>query len=655
MKYYTQWRTAFTAAMILALAAGIWLLITGHTLGGIIVLITGTAAAGLFFGFWQAVREQGIKVELDISRVLGKDAKDALQFGSIGMLTYNDEFVCTWESEFFTERDIDLVNRKLTSWIENIRDLVDEEVDTITGVADGHIYEITRKKDAPLLYVKDVTELVHLKAAVQNEETVAGLMQLDNYIEYQSYENEDILAAINTQLRGPLVTWAKDNGMFLRRIRADRILVICDRRILETVRKNNLTILQEVKDKARGMDVSITLSMAFAYGTHDYVELDNMLNELIELAQSRGGDQCAIQEAGHEVIYIGGNSESSSQRSKVRVRIMAGALQDAIREADAVYIAGHVNTDYDCMGAALAVSNWCRALGKQAYIVLKDIPRDRQLQETMDKYSRSIGERHTFITPEDAKNRMNFSQDLLVMVDHSIPEISSAQSFVDEARKIAVIDHHRRNAQFVDNPMITYVESQSSSTVELVTELLQNIPRHVPIFEAEATIMYLGLLVDTNRFKMHTSARTFETAAVLRSWGVNGQEAEEALLEDFDIYQEKAGLISKAEIVDDRFLMAASPDPLDRTLISQISDSMLKIKGAQASFTLAPDPAAPDSVRISARSNGEVNVQRIMEKMGGGGHFAAAATLLENTRVDQAKELLKKTIEEDSKNESDPA
>lgn len=655
MKYYTKWRTGFIAALVIALTAGIWLCMTDHIPGGIGVLVTALASGGLFYGFWMSVRQQGIKIELDISRVLGKDAKDALRFGSIGMLTYNDEFVCTWESDFFMERDIDLVNRKLTSWIENIRDLVDEEVDTITGVADGHIYEITRKKDAPLLYVKDVTELVHLKAAVRNEETVAGLMQLDNYIEYQSYENEDILAAINTQLRGPLVTWAKDNGMFLRRIRADRILVICDRQILDTVRKNNLTILQEVKDKARGMDVSITLSMAFAYGTRDYVELDNMLNELIELAQSRGGDQCAIQEAGKEVVYIGGNSESSSQRSKVRVRIMAGAFQDAIREAGAVYIAGHVNTDYDCMGSALALSNWCRALGRQAYIVLKDIPRDRQLQETMDKYSRSIAERHTFITPEEARSRMNFSKDLLVMVDHAIPEISSAQSFVDEAKKVAVIDHHRRSSQFVENPMITYVESQSSSTVELVTELLQNIPRHVPIFEAEATIMYLGLLVDTNRFKMHTSARTFETAAVLRSWGVNGQEAEEALLEDFDNYREKADLISKAEFVEGRFLVTASNEPLDRTLISQISDSLLKIKGADASFTLAADPASPGQIRISARSNGEVNVQRIMEKLGGGGHFAAAATVLENTTVSQAKDILKKTIEEDSKNESDPA
>lgn len=655
MKYYTKWRDGFLAAFTLAATTAIFLFIRGKTMGGVFLLLASALFLGCFLGFWHELKKRGLQTEIDITRVLGKDAKDALQFGNIGILTYNDEFVCTWASDFFTDRKIDLVNRKLTSWIDNIRDLVDEEVDTITGEADGRIYEISRKAGGQLLYVQDVTELVTLRRKLKDRQVVVGLMQLDNYLEYQSYENEDILAAINTQLRGPLVTWAKDNGMLLRRIRADRIFVVCDRKILRKVRRNNLSILQEVKDKARTMDVSITLSMAFAYGTRHFTELDNMLNDLIELAQSRGGDQCAIQEAGKEVEYIGGNSESSSQRSKVRVRIMANAIQDAIRDSGAVYIAGHVNTDYDCMGAAMAMSNWVRSQGRNAFIVLKDIPRDRQLQETMDKYSRSIAERDTFLTPEEARERMDMEKDLLVMVDHSVPETSSARDFLDQAGRIAVIDHHRRGDSFVKNPMITYVESTSSSTAELVTELLQNVPRHIPIFEAEATIMYLGLLVDTNRFKMHTSARTFETAAVLRSWGANVQEAEEALAEDYDLYREKAQLVASAVPFLDKYMIAMSTQPTDRTMISQTSDSLLKIRGCEASFTVAPDPAQPDTACISARSNGSVNVQRIMEKLGGGGHFAAAAVQLPETTPEEAVQKLKETIEEDTNHESDPA
>lgn len=655
MKYYTKWRDGFFTASALAAALAVFLIYQKLYVSAGVVLLVAAVFLGCFLGFWKELRKRGVQTEIDITRVLGKDAKDALRFGNIGILTYNDEFVCTWESDFFTDRKINLVNRKLTAWMDNIRDLVDEEVDTVTGEADGRIYEVSRKQDGQLLYVQDVTELSTLRRKLHDRQVVVGLMQLDNYLEYQSYENEDILAAINTQLRGPLVTWAKNNGMLLRRVRADRIFVVCDRKILRKVRRNNLSILQEVKDKARAMDVSITLSMAFAYGTRHFTELDNMLNDLIELAQSRGGDQCAIQEAGKEIEYIGGNSESSSQRSKVRVRIMANAISDAIRDSGSVYIAGHVNTDYDCMGAAMAVSNWVRSQGKQAFIVLKDIPRDRQLQETMDRYTKSTTERDVFLTPEEARERMDMEKDLLVMVDHSVPEISSARDFLEEAGRIAVIDHHRRGDSFVKNPMITYVESQSSSTAELVTELLQNIPRHVPIFEAEATIMYLGLLVDTNRFKMHTSARTFETAAVLRSWGANVQEAEEALTEDMDLYLEKAQLVSGAEQYLDKYMIAVASQPTDRTMISQTSDAMLKIRGIEASFTIAPDPDEPSTSRISARSIGRVNVQRIMEKMGGGGHFAAAACQLDNTTVQQAKEQLMKTIEEDTDHESDPA
>ena len=186
-----------------------------------------------------------------------------------------------------------------------------------------------------------------------DNEIVIGLLQLDNYMEYQSYENEEIMAQINTHLRASLVTWAKENKMFVRRLRSDRFLVILNKEILAQVRKQNFTILQLIKDEANKLDVSITLSMAFAYGSNDFTVLDDMVNELIELAQSRGGDQAAIRASGGTVQFVGGNSETSSTRSKVRVRIMAQSIQEAIMESNRVYISGHVMSDFDCMGACL--------------------------------------------------------------------------------------------------------------------------------------------------------------------------------------------------------------------------------------------------------------------------------------------------------------
>lgn len=653
MKSYTKWRNWMFALVLLIVAMCAYALWIHDWIAAICIVVITGAFTVIFISFWHALKKRGLQTEFDISRVLGRDAKEALQVGDVGILTYNDEFVVTWTSDFFRERHIDLVNRKITAWIENVRELFDEDIDSVIGKYDHRIYEILKKEDAQVLYVRDITEVYKLRQHQQQNEVVAALMQLDNYVEYQSYENEEVIANINTHLRTPLITWAKEHHMLVRRIRSDRIFVLFNHEILDRIRHENFTILQEIKDEAARIDVSITLSMAIAYGTNNYEELDKMLNELIELAQSRGGDQAAIQCAGKRVHYIGGNSETSSQRSKVRVRIMAQSIQEAIKESGRVFIVGHVNTDYDCMGAALSMSNWCRALHRNAFIVLQNVPRDYQLQDTMDHYKQAIRERHQFITIPQAVDMVDPKNDLLIMVDHAVPQISSGKTFIDKFERIVVIDHHRRNDQFVVHPLITYVESQASSTCELMVELIQSIPNHIPIFEAEATIMYLGILVDTNRFKMHTSARTFETAATLRIWGANAKLAEKALCEDLGDFRLRTELVSLGEMYYGHFVIAAIKDlEIDRTMMSQVSDSLLKIKGCLASFTIARSKNNPEDVAVSARSDGSYNVQKIMEKMNGGGHFTAAALERKNTTVEAVKEELLGYLKEDAKSES---
>ena len=526
----------------------------------------------------------------------------------------------------------------------------------VIGKSEGRIYEITRKRDAQILYVKDITDYYNMRQQYLDNEIVIGLLQLDNYMEYQSYENEEIMAQINTHLRASLVTWAKENKMFVRRLRSDRFLVILNKEILAQVRKQNFTILQLIKDEANKLDVSITLSMAFAYGSNDFTVLDDMVNELIELAQSRGGDQAAIRASGGTVQFVGGNSETSSTRSKVRVRIMAQSIQEAIMESNRVYIAGHVMSDFDCMGACLALSSWVHALGKEVYIVLKDVPRDEQLQEVMNSFSSVVQERHNLVTPDEAMASMNFNSDLLIMADHGIPAISSVKEFVNQCNRILVIDHHRRSDAFVKNTLLTYVESSASSACELIVELLQNIPNHIPIYEMEATIMYLGILVDTNRFKMHTDARTFEAAAALQNWGANTKRAEKALCEDYLYFSMKNALIQQAKPYYNHFMIAAIEDEtLEKTMMAQVSQALLLIKGCIASFTIAKVKNNSNAVAVSARSDGSYNVQKIMEKLNGGGHFSAAAVERADVSVQQMKDMILKCIEEEQNNESNIA
>ena len=652
MKQFEKWRSLCITGLALGLILSILLFLKKEYIYMIAALIVWIVFICAFFGFWKSLKEHGMKTEVDISRVLGKDAKDALNFGDVGILTYNEEYIVTWASPFFKEKGITLTNSKLTSWISNIRTLFDDDVDMVIGKSEGRIYEITRKRDAQILYVKDITDYYNMRQQYLDNEIVIGLLQLDNYMEYQSYENEEIMAQINTHLRAALVTWAKDNKMFVRRLRSDRFLVILNKEILTEVRKQNFTILQLIKDEANKLDVSITLSMAFAYGSNDFTVLDDMVNELIELAQSRGGDQAAIRSSGGTVQFVGGNSETSSTRSKVRVRIMAQSIQEAIMESNRVYIAGHVMSDFDCMGACLALSSWVHALGKEVFIVLKDVPRDEQLQEMMNSFVTVIQERHTLITPDEAMDSIDYNKDLLIMADHGIPAISSVKEFVDQCNRILVIDHHRRSDAFVKNTLLTYVESSASSACELIVELLH----HIPIYEMEATIMYLGILVDTNRFKMHTDARTFEAAAALQNWGANTSRAEKALCEDYLYFSMKNALIQQAKPYYNHFMIAAIDDEtLDKTMMAQVSQALLLIKGCVASFTIAKVKTNPNAVAVSARSDGSYNVQKIMEKLNGGGHFSAAAVEREGVSVQQMKDMILNCIEEELKNEGNIA
>lgn len=656
MKRFEKWRTLGIICTVISAVLMLALLYKREYLYCLLLALLMCLFVYTFFGFWKALKEHGMKTEVDISRVLGKDAKDALSFGNVGILTYNEEYIVTWASPFFKEKNIDLTNRKLTSWIENIRTLFDDDVDVVIGRSNGKIYEITRKRDAQILYVKDITDYYTMRQQYLDNEIVIGLLQLDNYMEYQSYENEEIMAMINTHLRAPLVTWAKDNKMFVRRLRSDRFLVILNKEILKEVRSQNFTILQLIKDEANQLDVSITLSMAFAYGSNDFTILDDMVNELIELAQSRGGDQVAIRASGGAVQFVGGNSETSSTRSKVRVRIMAQSIQETITESNRIFIAGHVMSDFDCMGAALAVSSWAHALHKEVYIVLKNVPRDEQLQETMNTYRDTLLERHRFIAPEEASSMMDHEKDLLLMVDHGIPAISSAKEFVDRCSRILVIDHHRRSDAFVKHPLLTYVESTASSTCELIVELLQNIPNHIPIYELEATIMYLGILVDTNRFKMHTDGRTFEAAAALQNWGANSKRAEKALCEDYLYFSMKNALIQQARPYFDHFMIASIEDEtLEKTMMAQVSQALLLIKGCQASFTISRLKSDSSIVAVSARSDGSFNVQKILEKLNGGGHFSAAAVERKDMSVNEMKNAILELIEEEQKNEGNLA
>lgn len=256
--------------------------------------------------------------------------------------------------------------------------------------------------------------------------------------------------------------------------------------------------------------------MAFARGTDDFAQLDTMISDLLELAQSRGGDQAAVKKYGESVKYYGGNSEAREKRSKVRVRVMSQAIREAIMEAKRVFVIGHRDMDFDCMGAALCMSRLATAYNKESYIVSQSSGIEPQLAQALTEYEDIFNGRHRFLQDEEAA-RMIEDEDLLIVVDHNNPKQTGAPLTLEAANRIIVIDHHRRSEDFIGNPLLVYVETSASSTCELAAEFLPYQTNRVNLSEEEATLMYVGILVDTNRFRNRTGSRTFESVAYLKN------------------------------------------------------------------------------------------------------------------------------------------
>ncbi len=578
--------------------------------------------------------------DVELSRILGNEAKKALTVGMIGIIAIDENRDITWVSDFVQQRNSKLVGKKFTSFIEEVNQLFEHQLDSVIGEHNGYLYEISRKESGSIFFVRDVSVVETLTKKYEEDSVVVGIIHLDNYMEVSAYEDEATITAINMGLRQPIVEWATHYGMLIRRLRSDRFIIVLNEKVYREIANDKFDILNNTRKKAHELDVSITLSMAFARGSDDFSVLDDMANDLLELAQSRGGDQAAVKRYGLDVEYFGGNSEAVSKRSRVRVRVMAQAINEAILESDKVFITGHKTMDFDCMGANIALSRVAQACGKKTYIVSQSGGIEMYLQGALDFYEHELSLRHTFISEEEAL-RLQGVNDLVLVADYHNPTHSNAPALLENAKRIVVVDHHRRTENYIQKPLLMYIESGASSTCELLTECFEYLGNEVNINEVEATFMYLGIIVDTNRFKMRTGFRTFEAAAQLKKLGVDPIEAEDLLKEDYEEFEAKVNIFKHGEVYREKFMIACVDDDaiLARTMMSIGADALLAIKNIEASFVIGKTKLQVSG--ISARSKGNVNVQRIMEEMNGGGHFSAAATQAEDTTPQQLKaELL---------------
>ena len=606
----------------------------------IILIIQVAAYFYLTERFESMMEEQAIGVR----EALGVTAEKAFLFGEIGLLMYDDDYVITQMSELFEQRGLNHVGSKVLSWLPEVDPLISGQGDTATVQLDERMYEITRREDEPVLIFRDITEQHNAMLSYSEERPVIGIAVLDNYDEVTQYEDDASLSNINAAVRTPLTDYFRERGILLKRISNSRYYMVLNEKIFSDLVSDHFSILNTIRRSAAKQDVAISLSMSFARGTERLEELDEIAVKLIDLAQSRGGDQVVVQQAGGEVKYFGGSSEATEKRSRVRVRVMANTFRELISRSSNVIICGHRNMDFDCVGSAIGVARAATALNKQVCIIGKTGGIEEKLAKVLAENAEELNQEVRFVTESEAINQLQ-ANTLTVMVDHHNIKQSNGSKLLESASKIAIIDHHRRSTEMGVKPVLVYIEAGASSACELITEMMPYISSRIEISELAANIMLAGMTIDTNRFHVRTGARTFEAAAALRKMGADPMQVDDYLKDTYDELTLKASCMSKAKRHDNAIITIPYKDGvLTRSLMSQVADQMLEIQGIDAVFVIADDTEGETA--ISARSNGKVNVQRIMEAIGGGGHMTAAAVQRKRCDIDDLeRELLEKTEE----------
>lgn len=612
-----------------------------------------------FLFYYSVDRFEALSMEQTegISETLGSASKDAFLFGEVGMVMYDDNYVITWMSDLFFERGINRIGKKVLSWIPEADPLISGGTDRVSLQLDERMYEVSRKSDEAVLFFRDITDVNNATISYNEARPVVGIASFDNYEESTQYEEDAIVSSISVAVRTPLTDYCKNYGILLKRLSSSRYYMILNEKMFSDIAADHFSVLTNVRRAAQKQDVSITLSLAFARGSDHYDELDDMAIRLMDLAQSRGGDQVAVQKVGEDVKYFGGSSEATEKRSRVRVRVMSHTLRELMNRSSNVIICGHKNSDFDCMGSAIGVSKIATALHKPSCIIAKTGGIEEKLAAVMKANAEELGEELQFVTESEALNQLQ-EKTLVIMVDHANSKTSNGTRVLENAKKVAIIDHHRRVDDMGVKPIFVYIEAGASSATELITEMIPYCSNRVETSELDANIMLAGMTIDTGHFHVRTGSRTYEAASALRKWGADPMTVNDFLKDTYEEFNLKAYALSKAERMNSRIIITpVKGKKLTRSLMSQTADRLLDIASTEAVFVIAEDKDGYTC--ISARSTSKFNVQVIMEKLGGGGHMTAAAVQKANSSVDIMEKELRNEInnyleQEERENESNP-
>ena len=442
-----------------------------------------------------------------------------------------------------------------------------------------------------------------------------------------------------------LTDWAKKNSIYLKRIDEDRFIGLLNVKDLKKIEKDKFQILDSIRNLKEEFDAPITLSIGVGMGTDFLPELGELAKSSLDLALGRGGDQVAMKDVDGTIKFYGGKTNPQEKRTRIKARVISNALADIIADSDKVIVMGHKRPDFDAIGGCVGIYTFSKIVGKDCYIILNDSDKDETIQKIMLEIE-NTDETLTkvFINSDEAWELMT-PQTTLIIVDTSDASRVIDAAILSKANKKVIIDHHRRGEDIITNPLLTYIEPYASSSSELIAELIEYQTKIEKITPLAATIMLGGIVVDTQNFSIRTGSRTFDAAAYLRSNGADPTKVKTILKEPIENFMNRVEIINNSIQKTPEIVIAKAPSEKTYTnvMLAQSADLLLTLKGIECSFAVGY--LDKNRVGISARSLGNMNVQLVMEELGGGGHLANAATQIEGVDIDTAVSRLNDAID----------
>ncbi len=492
--------------------------------------------------------------------------------------------------------------------------------------------------DLVTLYWLDVSEYSNTITEFENSRQIVSLIIIDNYEDIMNGLNDSERSTIIAEIDKKLAEWVAPTGGIFVKYEKDRSLFLFEERYLEEYMSSRFAVLDSIREVRSKNGICATLSIGIGKDGQTFGENHRNARLAIDMALSRGGDQTVIRNK-FNFEFFGGRSKELEKRTKVKSRVMANALTGLIKDSSGVMIMGHKNADNDSIGAAVGIACIARKMNKKASIVIGE---KTSADSLVQKLKSSDEYKDIFINAEDAIIAAD-SNTLLVVVDTNRKVVVESEALLESVNKVAVIDHHRRGTEYIEGAVLNFHEPYASSACELVTELLQYILESRDVLQLEAEALLSGIVIDTKKFTMKTGARTFEAAAYLRRAGADTVELKRILQDDIETYVQRAELVKLAKMYRDKVAIVVYEGTSTRITAAQAADELLSIRGVGASFVLYKDR---DSVIISARSLGEINVQVILEKLGGGGHFDTAGAQVQGRELNSVADELKAVIDD---------